>query len=92
MHLTTRQYPAHRRLIIAEINRRLKAGEACRLVATSLIEAGVDLDFPKGWRAEAGLDSVIQAAGRVNREGKRSVTDSTLTVFSPPSMTAPHPR
>lgn len=84
MHLTTRQYPVHRRRIIAEIKARLSAGRPCRLVATSVIEAGVDLDFPKGWRAEAGLDSIVQAAGRVNRERKRPVADSTLTVFSAP--------
>ncbi len=90
MHLTTRQYPAHRRRIIAEVKARLGAGRPCRLIATSLIEAGVDLDFPKGWRAEAGLDSVIQAAGRVNREGKRPLKDSTLTVFTA-SDNAPPP-
>lgn len=89
LHLTTRQYPAHRREILATIRQRLTAGEPCRLVATSLIEAGVDLDFPKGWRAEAGLDSVIQAAGRVNREGKRPLQDSTLTVFTPAENTPP---
>jgi CRISPR-associated endonuclease/helicase Cas3 len=89
IHLTTRQYPAHRRRIIDEVGRRLKAGEPCRLVATSLVEAGVDLDFPKAWRAEAGLDSVIQAAGRVNREGRRSLEDSLITVFSATAHAAP---
>lgn len=84
VHLTTRQYPAHRRCIIANIRQRLATGQPCRLIATSLIEAGVDLDFPKGWRAEAGLDSIVQSAGRVNREGRRPVEDSTLTVFSAP--------
>lgn len=84
VHLTTRQYPAHRRRIIADIRQRLAAGQPCRLIATSLIEAGVDLDFPKGWRAEAGLDSIVQSAGRVNREGKRLLEDSTLTVFRAP--------
>lgn len=84
IHLTTRQYPAHRRRIIAAIKDRLKAGQPCRLIATSLIEAGVDIDFPKGWRAEAGLDSIVQSAGRVNREGKRPVEDSPLTVFRAP--------
>lgn len=91
IHLTTRQYAAHRRRIIAEIKGRLTAGTPCHLIATSLIEAGVDLDFPKGWRAEAGLDSTVQSAGRVNREGKRSVEDSTLTVFRAPDH-PPHPQ
>ncbi|MGD9919440.1 MAG: CRISPR-associated endonuclease Cas3'' [Paenirhodobacter sp.] len=81
VHLTTRQYPAHRRRILADIRARLTAGTPCRLIATSLIEAGVDLDFPRGWRAEVGLDSVVQAAGRVNREGRRPIAESTLTVF-----------
>lgn len=81
IHLTTRQYPTHRRRILADIRDRLKDGAPCRLIATSLIEAGVDLDFPHGWRAEAGLDSIVQAAGRVNREGRRLIEDSTLTVF-----------
>jgi len=89
IHLTTRQYPAHRRRIIADIRKRLAEGRFCRLIATSLIEAGVDLDFPKGWRAEAGLDSIVQSAGRVNREGKRPVEDSTLTVFHAPEY-PPH--
>lgn len=89
LHLTTRQYPAHRRRIIAEVKDRLAQGQPCRLVATSLIEAGVDLDFPKAWRAEAGLDSVIQAAGRVNREGKRPLDASTLTIFTAPDNPAP---
>lgn len=88
IHLTTRQYPVHRRRIIADIRARLDAGQPCRLIATSLIEAGVDLDFPKGWRAEAGLDSCVQAAGRVNRNGKRPIEDSTLTIFSAPGRTS----
>ena len=86
VHLTTRQCPAHRRRILDMVKQRLKAKEACRLIATSLVEAGVDFDFPVGWRAEAGLDSVVQAAGRVNREGKRDWKDCTLTVFTSPSM------
>lgn len=89
MHLSTRQYPVHRRAIIADIRKRLANGLPCRLIATSLIEAGVDLDFPCGWRAEAGLDSVIQAAGRVNREGRRTIDASTLTVFSDPDNPPP---
>ncbi len=60
----------------------LNDGESCRLVSTSLIEAGVDVDFPIVFRAEAGLDSVAQAAGRCNREGRRSVDDSEVLIFT----------
>lgn len=89
VHLTTRQYPVHRRRILEEVRRRLQAGEPCRLIATSLIEAGVDVDFPVGWRAEAGLASCVQTAGRINREGRRRVEESTLTLFSAPDHQPP---
>jgi CRISPR-associated endonuclease/helicase Cas3 len=90
IHLTTRQYPAHRRAIVEDVRRRLREGIPCRLIATSLIEAGIDLDFPKGWRAEAGLDSCVQAAGRINRNGLRPIDDSTLTIFSAPGRSMPN--
>ncbi len=89
VHLSTRQYAAHRRRILADVRQRLKAGRPCRLIATSLVEAGVDLDFPKVWRAEAGLDSVAQAAGRCNREGERDIADSIVTVFQPAEHKSP---
>jgi len=89
VHLTTRQYAAHRRRILADVRDRLKDGRPCRLIATSLIEAGVDVDFPVAWRAEAGLDQIIQAAGRVNREGGRSRESSIVTVFNPPAHRPP---
>lgn len=80
-HLSTNLYPEHRKRQLSEIRKALKNGEACRVVATSLIEAGVDVDFPCVYRQKAGLDSVIQAAGRCNREGKRPQTESVVYVF-----------
>ena len=80
-HLSTTMYPAHRRLVLAKIRERLKSGAACRVISTSLIEAGVDVDFPVVYRAFAGLDSIIQAAGRCNREGKRKAKESFVHIF-----------
>lgn len=59
----------------------MDTGLPCRVVSTSLIEAGIDVDFPAVYREEAGLDSILQAAGRCNREGKRSSADSVVTIF-----------
>lgn len=68
-HLSSRMYPAHRKEVLAKIRERLHEGLSCRVVSTSLIECGVDVDFPAVFRALAGLDSIAQAAGRCNREG-----------------------
>lgn len=81
-HLTTLMCAKHRSQVLAEVRLLLKAGKPCRLVATSLIEAGVDVDFPAVLRAEAGLDSIAQAAGRCNREGKRAPADSAVMIFA----------
>ena len=80
-HLSTLMCAAHRREALKAIRKRLKEGEPVRLVATSLVEAGVDVDFPVVWRAAAGLESIIQAAGRCNREGRRDTSD--VFVFEP---------
>lgn len=80
-HLSTLMCPVHRREVLKEIRRRLREGEPCRVVSTSVMEAGIDVDFPVGYRALAGLDSIIQAAGRVNREMKRE--HGEMFVFTP---------
>lgn len=81
-HLSTLMYPAHRKAVLKEIRKKLADGETCRVAATSLIEAGVDVDFPAVFREEAGLDSVLQAAGRCNREGNLGADESIVTVFA----------
>lgn len=80
-HLSTRMCASHRRERLDAVRQRLRDGEPVRLIATSLVEAGVDLDFPIVWRAEAGLESIIQAAGRCNREGRAPQGD--VFVFEP---------
>lgn len=69
-HLSTLMTPAHRRAVLGDVRTRLQTGKPVRLVSTSLIEAGVDVDFPLVMRAAAGIDSIAQAAGRCNREGQ----------------------
>lgn len=84
-HLSTLMCPAHRRAKLAEIENRLKSEppQPCRVVSTTVMEAGIDLDFPVGYRALTGLDSINQAAGRVNREMKRGMSE--MFVFEPKS-------
>src|SRR5690606_37151752 len=69
-HLSTFMCAQHRREVLAVIRSRLAKKRRCILISTALIEAGVDVDFPTVYRGPAGFDSVAQAAGRCNREGK----------------------
>lgn len=80
-HLTTRMYPEHRRQTLARICELVSGGQPCVVVATSLVEAGVDLDFPVVYRAVTGVDSMVQAAGRCNRENRRTADESIVYLF-----------
>jgi CRISPR-associated endonuclease/helicase Cas3 len=84
-HLSTCMHSVHRARVLAAIRDDLKQGRPCRVISTSLIEAGVDVDFPLVLRASAGLDQIAQAAGRCNREFKRDPADSEVLVFAAPS-------
>lgn len=81
LHLSKNMCAAHISDVIEQMKNALKSDEeVVRVVSTQLIEAGVDIDFPVVYRQEAGLDSVLQAAGRCNREGKQEIC--TTYVFS----------
>lgn len=72
-HLSALMCPAHRSVRVAEIKAALADPAApCRVISTQVVEAGIDIDFPVVYRAMAGLDSIIQSAGRCNREGRLS--------------------
>lgn len=80
-HLSTLMNAIDRERTIATIRERLDKKQCCRVISTSLIEAGVDVDFPTVYRELAGLDSILQAAGRCNREGKEAAQDSIVHIY-----------
>jgi CRISPR-associated endonuclease/helicase Cas3 len=96
-HLSALMCPQHRSATIATVKTALdarRAAHACgersrpvRVVSTQLVEAGVDMDFPVVFRAMAGLDSIAQAAGRCNREGR--LEQGHVYVFVPPTLPPP---
>lgn len=80
-HLSTLMAPKDRKNVLGKIKQNLKNNLPCKVISTQLIEAGVDVDFPVVFRSMAGLDSIIQAAGRCNREGK--LNSGKVYVFEP---------
>ncbi len=94
MHLSTWMCGAHRADVLQRIRKALQATQEgrhagpLRVVSTQLIEAGVDVDFSVVFRALTGLDSIAQAAGRCNREG-RIAEGGKVVVFVPPKASPP---
>jgi CRISPR-associated endonuclease/helicase Cas3 len=88
LHLSALMCGEHRSRVIADIKAKLKRNEPVRVISTQLVEAGVDFDFPVVYRALAGLDSIAQAAGRCNREGKQDRLGKVI-VFVPPKPAPP---
>lgn len=88
-HLSTRMCPAHRRAVLEKVRALLADDQPVLLVSTQLIEAGVDVDFPVVFRALAPAESLQQAAGRANREGRRA-EPGRVVVFD--ASDAPVPR
>ena len=82
--LTTDITPYDRERLLRRIRQNLKDNEPCVVISTSLIESGVDVDFPCGYRELSSLDSILQTAGRVNRNGLRDCNSCTLFVFDGP--------
>ncbi len=82
-HLSALMVPEHRSEVLRELRARLDRNDRCRVVTTQLIEAGVDIDFPVVYRALAGLDSIAQAAGRCNRNGRLQEGGRTFVFQSP---------
>lgn len=87
VHLSALMCPAHRLGVIDDIRQRLQNKQSCRVISTQLVEAGVDLDFPIVFRALAGLDSIVQAGGRCNREGNMKI--GKVKVFHAESKAPP---
>lgn len=94
LHLSSAMCAEHRTKVLAEAQWRLENDKPCWLVSTQVIEAGVDIDFPLVYRAFGPLDSIVQAAGRCNREGclkdkEDRLTKGRVVVFRPTDAKLP---
>lgn len=72
-HLSGKMCSAHRSYVLEGIKEKLKNRETCKVISTQLIECGVDISFPVVYRSLTGIDSIVQSAGRCNREGELDV-------------------
>lgn len=83
LHLSTRMCNLHRASVLSKAQRLLAGDKPVIVVSTQLIEAGVDIDFRIVYRALAPADSVVQSAGRCNREGRLGERGGRVIVFQP---------
>lgn len=88
-HLSALMCPKHRAAVLEEVKVRLRNKQRCIVIATSLLEAGVDIDFPVVYREVAGIDSLAQAAGRCNREGDPEKEPGQMYVYEPMDYSLP---
>ncbi len=93
-HLSSWMCAQHRLDQLKQIRNRLQTSDSCLVASTQVVEAGVDLDFPRVFRAMGPLDAIAQAAGRCNREGRLTTPAGDpglgeVTVFCPPEEKYP---